>query len=109
MAKHATTPEQRENQMVAKAVNLAEKQMDDGSASAQVITHYLKLGSSREKLEQEMIGLRNEHLKAQTEAIAAQGQLAELIEAAVHVFKRYAGGGNDEIPPEVLEQYGLNS
>lgn len=85
----ATTPEQRENQLIAKAVDLAEEQLEAGTASAQVITHFLKLGSTREKLEQEMIGLRNEHLKAQTEALAAQGQLAELIDAAVQAFKGY--------------------
>lgn len=104
MPKRAVTPEQRENQMIAKAVNLAEKQMEDGSASAQVITHFLKLGSSREKLEQEMIGLRNEHLKAQTEALAAQGRIEELIGDAIRAFKTYAGGGNQEIPEIDYEQ-----
>jgi hypothetical protein len=49
----ATTPEARENQLISQAVDLAEKQMLEGSASAQVISHFLKLGSSREKLEQE--------------------------------------------------------
>lgn len=92
----ATTPEQRENQLIAKAVNLAEEQLESGTASAQVITHYLKLGSSREKLEQEMIGLRNEHLKAQTEALAAQGRIEELIGAALSAFKSYAIGSTVE-------------
>jgi hypothetical protein len=85
----AKTPEQRENQLIAAAVDLAEKQLEDGTASAQVISHFLKLGSSREKLEQEMIGLRNKHLQAQTEALAAQGQLSELIESALNAFRSY--------------------
>lgn len=97
----AKTPEQRENQLIAKAVDLAEQQLEDGTASAQVITHFLKLGSTREKLEQEMIGLRNEHLKAQTDAIAAQGKVAELIESALVAFKSYVSSAPaeyDEIP-----------
>lgn len=92
----AKTPEQRENQLIAKAVDLAEKQLEDGTASAQVITHYLKLGSTREKLEQEMIGLRNKHLAAQTEALAAQGQLSDLIEAAMTAFRSYVSSSPSE-------------
>jgi hypothetical protein len=91
------TPEQRENQLIAKAVDLAERQIEEGTVSAQVLTHYIKLGSTREKLEQEMIGLRNEHLKAQTEALAAQGRIEELIGDALSAFRRYAGGGALEI------------
>ena len=49
----ALTPEARENQLIAKAVDLAEKQIEEGTASSQVITHYLKLGSTKEKLERE--------------------------------------------------------
>jgi hypothetical protein len=51
----AMTEEGRESQMVSLAMDLAETQIVDGTASAQVITHYLKLGSSREKLEQERL------------------------------------------------------
>lgn len=85
----ATTPEQRENQLIASAVDLAEQQLQEGTASAQVITHFLKLGSSREKLEQEMIGLRNEHLKAQTDALAAAARIEELIKGAVTAMMGY--------------------
>lgn len=92
----AKTPEQRENQLIAKAVDLAERQLEEGTASAQVITHYLKLGSTREKLEQEMIGLRNKHLQAQTEALAAQGQLSDLIEAAMAAFRSYVSSSPAE-------------
>jgi len=103
----ARSPEQRENQLIAKAVDLAEEQLESGTASAQVITHFLKLGSTREKLEQEMIGLRNEHLKAQTEALAAQGQLSELIDAALTAFKSYVSSSPavyDELPYDETSQ-----
>lgn len=85
----ARTPEQRENQLIALAVDTAERQMEDGSVSAQVLTHYLKLGSSREKLEQEMLVLRNQHLAAQTEALAAAGRIEGLITEAVQAMKSY--------------------
>ena len=51
----ATNPEDRENQMIALAVNLAEQQLRDGTASSQVITHYLKLGSTKERLEKDIL------------------------------------------------------
>ena len=51
----ALTPEARENQLVSLAINLAEQQLRDGTASSQVITHYLKLGSQKERLEREKL------------------------------------------------------
>jgi hypothetical protein len=87
----ATTPEGRENQLIAKAVDLAEKQLEDGSASAQVITHYLKLGSSREKLEQERLAEEVELAKAKREAMAAQQRVEELYVEAITAMRRYAG------------------
>lgn len=95
----AKTPEQRENQLIAKAVDLAEQQIEDGTVSAQVLSYYIKRGSTRERLEEEMIALRNEHLKAQTEALAAAGRIEELIGAAVAAFKSYQS--SSEIPQEL--------
>lgn len=95
----ATSPQQRENQLIAKAVDLAERQIEDGTVSAQVLSYYVKRGSTREKLEEEMVALRNEHLRAQTEALAAAGRIEELIQGAVEVFKGYASGIND---PDVI-------
>ena len=51
----ALTPEARENQMISLAVDLAEKQLMEGTASSQVITHYLKLGSTKERIEKEIL------------------------------------------------------
>ena len=90
----ATTPEAREQQMIAAAVDLAEKQLIDGSASAQVISHYLKLGSSREKLEQERIRLENELSSAKTQAIKDQTRVEELILNALNAMKTYSGNGS---------------
>jgi hypothetical protein len=85
----ATTPESRENQLVAAAVDLAEQQILGGTASAQVITHYLKLGTTREKLEQEKLRQENILLKAKAESLASQGRMEELYSEAIAAMKRY--------------------
>lgn len=87
----ATTPEARENQLIASAVDLAEKQLQEGTASAQVITHYLKLGSSREKLEQERLANENSLLVAKREAMASAARVEELYGAAIDAMRAYAG------------------
>lgn len=87
----ATTPEARENQMVALASDLAEKQMREGTASAQVITHYLKLGSSRERLEQKRLDLENELTGAKIEALAAAERVEELYKSALTAMRSYQG------------------
>lgn len=87
----ATTPEARENQMVALAVDLAERQLIEGTASAQVISHFLKLGSSREKLEQERLAHENELTKAKIENLAAAGRIEALYADAISAMRQYSG------------------
>lgn len=87
----AKTPIGRENQLVSAAVDLAERQLKDGSASAQVITHYLKLGSSRERLEQERLANENRLLEAKREAMVSAARVEELYGAAIDAMRAYAG------------------
>jgi hypothetical protein len=87
----ATTPEARENQLIAHAVDLAERQLLDGTASAQVISHYLKLGSSREKLEQERLVKENELLEVKREALASAQRVEAMYGAALNAMRSYAG------------------
>jgi hypothetical protein len=87
----ATTLEGRENQLVALATDLAEKQLLDGTASAQVISHYLKLASTREQLEQERLRGENELLNAKIEAMASAKRVEELYESALNAMRVYAG------------------
>lgn len=87
----ATTPEGRENQLIAAAVDLAEKQLLEGTASAQVISHYLKLGSSRERLEQERLRHENELTKAKIESFESQKRIEELYGNALKAMRSYAG------------------
>ena len=93
----ATTPEGRENQLVSLAVDLAEQQLAEGTASAQVITHYLKLGSTREKLEQERISKENELLQAKVESMASVKRIEELYETALNAMRTYAGQEIDDL------------
>ena len=94
----ATTPEGRENQLVSLADELAEKQLREGTASAQVISHFLKLGSSRERLEQERLAQENELLKAKVEAMASQARMEELYTKAIDAMRSYGGHESSEEP-----------
>ncbi|QJD49585.1 hypothetical protein HWD32_gp07 [Gordonia phage Secretariat] len=87
----ATTPDSRENQLIAAAVDLAEKQIREGTVSSQVLTHYLKLGSSRERLEQERLRNENKVLTAKAEAMASAKKVEELYGLALNAMRSYAG------------------
>lgn len=87
----ATTEEGRENQLITLAIDLAERQLSDGTASSQVITHYLKLGSTRERLEQERILKENELLKSKVDMLASAKRVEELYSAALDAMRSYAG------------------
>lgn len=99
----ATTPEARENQLISLAVDLAEKQMQEGSASAQVISHYLKLGSSREKLEQLRLEKENDLLDAKREAIASAQRVEEMYSKALNAMRSYAGQDPIEIEDDYVD------
>lgn len=92
----ALNPEDREQQIANAAYNLAEKQILEGTASSQVITHFLKVGSQREKYERERLIEENKKLRAQTEALQSAKHIEELYAAAMQVFKGYQGLEEDE-------------
>lgn len=87
----ATTPEGRENEVVSQAIDLAEQQIRDGTASSQVITHFLKLGSTREILEQERLRHENELTKVKIEALESQKRVEELYKEALDAMRSYSG------------------
>ena len=89
----AMTPQARENQLTALAMDLAKKQLREGTASAQVISHFLKQGAAETELKKENLALRNELLVAQTDQIASQKKVEELYEEALRAMKTY--GGNE--------------
>ena len=91
----ALTPEARENQMIALAVDLAAQQLLDGTATSQVITHYLKLGSTKERLEKEKLERENELLRARTESLQSMKHIEELYTNALKAMRKYSGSGDD--------------
>lgn len=95
MTRPATTPEGREDQMISLAVDLAEEQLREGTASSQVITHFLKLATTREKLEKEKLACENQLLKAKTEAIESQKHIEELYAEAIKAMRSYSGDESD--------------
>ena len=92
----ALTPEARENQLVSLAVDLAEQQLREGTASSQVITHYLKLGSTKASLEKEKIERENELLRARTESLQTAKRIEELYSEALDAMRRYSGNGVED-------------
>lgn len=87
----ALTPEAREQQLIAKAERLAEQKLEDGTASPQIIVHYLRLGSQRAALEQELLKSKNELQQAQVESIRSTQRMEALFEEAIKVFTTYSG------------------
>lgn len=92
----ALNPESREKQMISLAVDLAEKQLLDGTASSQVITHYLKLGTMKEQLELKKIEQEIELNKAKTKALADAEEIKKLYSDALKAMRKYNGHGEDE-------------
>ena len=92
----ALTPESRENQMIALAVDLAEKQLKEGTASSQVITHFLKLATTKAQLEKEKLASENKLLNAKTEAIESSKRIEELYTNAINAMKSYSGQGDSD-------------
>ena len=94
----ALTPDARNNQLINLAVDLAEKQLMEGTASSQVITHYLKLAASREKdrIEQEILEKQKELISAKTEALQSAKRTEELYENAIRAMRRYSGQGDPD-------------
>ena len=90
----ALTPEARENQLISLAVDLVEQRLIDGTASSQETTHFLKLGSMKNRLEMEKLEEENKLLKAKTESIQSQKRVEELYLEALNAMRDYAGQGN---------------
>ena len=92
----ASTPEQRENELINLAVDLAEQQLRDGTATPSVIVHYLKLGSSRGQLENQMLEKKTELVSAQADSVKATARTEEMYEKAIEAMRIYSGHGRDD-------------
>lgn len=100
----ALDPEARESQMISLAVDLAEKQLMEGTASSQVITHYLKLGSTKERVEREILERQKDLITAKTEQLKSAKRTEEMYSAALKAMRSYTGQ-NTEDDYEDYEDY----
>lgn len=96
MMRPAMDPEARENQLISLAVDLAEKQLREGTASSQVITQILKNASSKSRLENEILELQKELITAKTESLKSSQKMEELFAEAINAFKGYSGQDDDQ-------------
>lgn len=92
----ALTLEARENQLIALAYDRVEQRILDGTATSQELTHFLRLGSSREKLEQEFTKEKIELSKAKKEMCESAKHIEELYTKAIDAMKLYGGYGGTE-------------
>lgn len=93
----ALSPEARENQMIALAMDVVEKRLRDGTASSQETTHFLKLASSKERLEKEILGEQKKLISAKTKAIEDAPRMDQMFKDAINAMREYSGqGGSDD-------------
>ena len=92
----ALTPESRENQMIALAMDLAEQQLRDGTASSQLITEFVKRGSTKARLEKEILAEQKELMAAKTENLRSAKRIEELYAEALNAMKSYSGNGDSD-------------
>lgn len=100
----ALTPEARENQLISLAVDLAEQQLLDGTASSQVITHYLKLGSTREKIQKEILEKQKDLIEAKTQTLQSNQKIEELYIEAMKSMRLYSGQDIPDNDKDIYEQ-----
>ncbi len=91
MARPAINPEAREKQLISLAVDQAEKQLREGTASTQVLVHFLRLGSIRAEIEKELLEKQRDLAAAKTESIKSGQHMEELYLKAVEAMRRYSG------------------
>lgn len=96
-ARPALTPENEEQECIALAYNLVKQRLQDGSASSQETTHFLKLATAKYRLESEILERQKELITAKTEALQSQKKTEELIGEALKAMRRYQGVKEDEI------------
>lgn len=92
----ARSPEARENQLISDAYDFAERSMREGTASSQMVTHFLKLGSYKERLEREKLENENELLKAKVKSLESAEKSEEAYEKVIRAMREYSGNFDDE-------------
>lgn len=97
----ALTPESRENQMIALAVDQAEKQLREGTASPSVLVHYLKLGTTKMQLEKDILVEQRKLIQAKTSALESTATMEEALKEAMNALRKYQGTATDYEDPDL--------
>lgn len=92
----ALTPEAREKQLISLAYDLVEERLRNGTATSQETTHFLKMGSSKERVEKEILEMQKQLISAKTEALQSAKRVEELYADAIKAMRRYSGHGDDD-------------
>lgn len=92
----ARSVEGKENEMIGLAIDEAERRIREGTASSQIITHYLKLGTTRERLEKDILEEKRKLLRAQTESIESSKRIEKLYERAIKAMKTYSPNSEED-------------
>ena len=90
------SPEAQESRMISLAVDLAEQQLRDGTASSQVITHFLKLATVKERIEREILEKQKDLITAKTEQLRSEQRMEELVAKAIDAMRNYSGNGDPD-------------
>lgn len=92
----ALTPEARENQLISLATDLVERRLIEGTASSQETTHFLKLATTKARLEKEILEKQKELISAKTESLQSAKRIEELYEEARDAMRNYNGQGTPD-------------
>lgn len=92
----ALTPEGEENQCISLAISQAKRQLADGTAPSQIVTHFLKLGTTKAQLEREKLAHETRLLEAKTEALQSAKRVEELYAEALKAMRNYSGQGEED-------------
>lgn len=90
------TAEARERQLIALAVDQAEKMLEEGKAPVPVLVHYLRLGATDYPLKKERLQAQNDLFRAKKESLERQDQLEEITKNALEAMQRYSGRYNSD-------------
>ena len=100
-----TSPKAREERIIAKAMDLAEKKIEDGTASSQLICHFLKLNDPEEPIRREILEKQRDLIVAKTENLNAQRRTEAALDRVVRAMKKYSGVSDDDISDDEEELY----
>jgi hypothetical protein len=89
------SPEADENQLISLSIDAAKKMLIEGNAPTSIVLHYLKLATTRERMEREMMETQKELMEAKKQALESQAKVEQLYAEAMKAMQRYSGYGEE--------------